>query len=162
MTGSGQGASRTPPCSMTRSSLGGSFRSQPGAVVPPAPRLHHTSLTVTSLERSVPWYREVLGLAEPLRHDGARWQRVVWRTEGVTMSLTVHDRTDAHDRFDESRVGMDHLAFGCTSRAELDEWVAHLDALGVEHGPVVEAPHAHLVVAHDPDGIPVEFYWFVT
>jgi glyoxylase I family protein len=127
--------------------------------VPPAAWLHHVALTVTDLERSTDWYRNLLGSAEVLPRDGATWRRVLLRTPTMALSLTTHDGTEPDDRFDERRVGIDHLAVGCRERTDLDAWVAHLDALGVRHGPITEAPHAHLVACHDPDGIAVEFYW---
>lgn len=129
---------------------------------PPRPRLHHVGLTVTDLDRSVAWYQRVLGLEEVVRRDGPTWRRVLVRAPGFALSLSVHDTTSSHDRFDEARVGLDHLAIGCDTRSELDAWVARLDELGVPHAPVTEAPHAHLVACHDPDGIAVEFYWLVT
>jgi hypothetical protein len=33
------------------------------------------------------------------------------------------------DVFDEFRIGLDHIAFGCASREELESWPARLDAL---------------------------------
>jgi glyoxylase I family protein len=127
--------------------------------VPPDAWLHHVALTVTDLERSTDWYRNLLGSAEVLPRDGATWRRVLLRSPTMALSLTTHDGTEPDDRFDERRVGIDHLAVGCRERTDLDAWVAHLDALGVRHGPITEAPHAHLVACHDPDGIAVEFYW---
>jgi glyoxylase I family protein len=127
--------------------------------VPPDAWLHHVALTVTDLERSTAWYGNLLGSPEVLTRDGATWRRVLLRAPTLLLSLTTHDGTEPDDRFDERRVGIDHLAIGCRERADLDAWVAHLDALGVRHGPITEAPHAHLVACHDPDGIAVEFYW---
>lgn len=129
----------------------------------PEPWLHHVALTVTDLDTATEWYRRVLGLDEPVPRDGPTWRRVLLRAAsgGFALSLSVHDATGADDRFDPARVGMDHLAIGCRSREELDRWVAHLDGLGIDHAAVTEAPHAHLVACHDPDGIPVEFYWLV-
>ncbi len=59
------------------------------------------------------------------------------------------------------RVGVDHIGFGCRSRAELDAWIAHLETQGVTRSEVTETPRAHLVTCRDPDGIPLEFYWLV-
>lgn len=129
--------------------------------MPPDAWLHHVALTVSDLDRSTAWYRRLLGDVEVIERDGRTWRRVLLRSPGLTLSLTVHDGTDASDRFSERRVGLDHLAIGCRERADLEAWVAHLDALGVPHAPITEAPHAHLVACHDPDGISVEFYWSV-
>ena len=42
------------------------------------------------------------------------------------------------DVFDEFRIGLDHIAFGCVSREELESWLARLDALGIEHGEILD------------------------
>jgi hypothetical protein len=46
-------------------------------------------------------------------------------------------------------------------RSDLDAWVARLDALGTQHGPVHENddPTYAAVLVHDPDGIPIELFW---
>jgi hypothetical protein len=35
---------------------------------------------------------------------------------------------------------------------------AHLDALGVSHGPVRPSHHGDVVAVHDPDGIEIRLY----
>ncbi|MFA9444926.1 VOC family protein [Egicoccus sp. AB-alg6-2] len=127
--------------------------------MPPRPRLHHVSVSVTDLEASANWYRRVLAVEEIGTRQGAGWRKSVLGTDGFLVSLTRHDAADADDRFDETRVGLDHLAIGCDRREDLDAWLAHVDELGLERSPVTEAPHAHLFTCRDPDGMPVEFYW---
>ena len=61
-------------------------------------------------------------------------------------------------RFDERRVGLDHLSIACGDRAEVEAWERHLDELGVEHGELVDAGYGHVLTSRDPDGIPVEFF----
>jgi glyoxylase I family protein len=128
------------------------------AVLLPHPVLSHIALTVTDLERSTTWYRHLFGIEEVLERDRATWHRRVLRRDGFQMSLSVHEATRPEDRFDETRVGMDHVAIGCRDRAELDAWLSHVDALGIEHAPVTETPETWVVAVHDPDGIPIEFF----
>lgn len=42
-------------------------------------------------------------------------------------------RPVASDRFDENRVGLDHISFAVGSRADLERAVRHLDELDVAH-----------------------------
>ena len=49
--------------------------------------------------------------------------------------------------FDEFRIGLDHIAFGCASREELESWPARLDALGIEHGEILDRSFARRHIA---------------
>ena len=50
--------------------------------MPDFPAITHVALTVTSLERSVPWYEDLFG-AEPLIHeDTGPFHHVVWLLGG--------------------------------------------------------------------------------
>ena len=118
---------------------------------------HHVTLSVTDLPRSVDWYERVLGMAKVADREGTTWTRALMRSEGgLVISLTAHERADG--RFDERRVGLDHLSIACADRAEVEAWEQHLDALGVEHGELVDAAYGHVLTSRDPDGIPVEFF----
>jgi glyoxylase I family protein len=76
------------------------------------------------------------------------------------LGLDYHPQADRR-RFDARRTGLDHVALRLDGRSDLDAWVARLDALGVQHGPVHEndQPAFAAVVVHDPDGIPIELFW---
>ena len=68
------------------------------------------------------------------------------------------ERAAGGDRFDPLRVGLDHLSFGVSSRADLDAAVLLLDERGVEHGPIRELVALGLcfLAFFDPDGIALE------
>jgi len=120
---------------------------------------HHVSLTVTDLERSMRWYEQVLGVRKVADRTGEGWVRSVMRSDGgLTVGLTVHEGGPAGGGFDHRRVGLDHVAIACTGADGVRAWVAHLDALGVVHGPIEEPGYATVVTARDPDGIAVEFF----
>ncbi len=66
------------------------------------------------------------------------------------------------DAFDEARVGLDHLAFAVTSRAELDDWARRFTESGVAFSPVASAnsiPGAAVLVFRDPDNIQLELFF---
>ena len=131
--------------------------------VPSVGGLHHVSITVTDVEASEAWYRNVLGLervmVEP--HDGGH--AVVLNRPGTPLFLGIHHH-EANDseRFSETRTGLDHLAFHVEQRSELNSWAQHLYSLGVPYSPIVEStepfPYA-LIVFRDPDNIQLELMW---
>ena len=120
---------------------------------------HHVTISVTDLDRSLAWYERVLGARPVAERNGPTWRRTLIRTEaGLVMAVTQHGETPADDRFDERRVGLDHLAIACPDGAAVDEWHRHLAEIGEEPTDITRAPHATLFICRDPDGIPIEFY----
>jgi catechol 2,3-dioxygenase-like lactoylglutathione lyase family enzyme len=72
--------------------------------------------------------------------------------------LHQHTRPALAERFSEFRVGLDHVAFGCANRGELEKWALRLDELGIEHGEIEDAHYGSDVSFRDPDGIALEFF----
>lgn len=126
---------------------------------PPVGGVHHITLTVQDVARSADWYDTVLGTADRAARSGDGWERIrmSWPS-GLVIGLTHHWTTSAEDSFDATRVGLDHIGLACPSEDAVRAWAARLDALGVPHGPVEEAPYGWAVTARDPDGIAVEFF----
>jgi len=123
------------------------------------PTIHHISLSVLDIEKSGRWYQALLGPAEVFRREGDGWirLRMNW-PNGLVISVTAHSSTRAAQRFDHTQVGLDHIGFGCLSEAEVRNWVARLDELKFEHGPLENVSYGWTVTARDPDGIPIEFF----
>jgi glyoxylase I family protein len=120
----------------------------------------HIDLTVTDSERSVQWWREVLGfrLVATFGRPGHR----VWsmnHPSGVPIGLVVHDETK-RGSFDERSVGLDHFALRVRDRSTLEEWASHLDQLGVLHSGIQEENGGPLISLRDPDNIQVELWAF--
>jgi catechol 2,3-dioxygenase-like lactoylglutathione lyase family enzyme len=128
-------------------------------------RLDHLDLVVSSLERSLPFYRELL---EPL---GWRWVHKVEGERGETIhylfrlrgssALGLRERQSEgqtpHDRY---AVGVHHVAFNAGSRRAVDRaarWARERE-VEIESGPQEYAyePGYYAVFLHDPDGIKVE------
>ncbi len=118
----------------------------------------HVTLSVTDLETSVAWYSAALGMKRGPDMSGPGWQRTLMLAEpGVVIGLQVHDRTPDKDRFDEARVGLDHISIACKARAEVEAWLAALESAGVPHSPASPEP-ANVATCKDPDGIAIEFF----
>jgi glyoxylase I family protein len=74
------------------------------------------------------------------------------------LGLHQHARPAPEGDFSEFRVGLDHVAFGCADRAELERWARRLDELGITHGEIKHASYGSGVSFRDPDGIALEFF----
>jgi glyoxylase I family protein len=129
--------------------------------------LDHLDLVVTSLERSQPFYQQLLGLTEASEIVGERGERVVYLSRpgeepAGSFSLGLREKqSDAHGvPYDRYGVGVHHVAFELASRAEVDERAEWLRANGAE----IESEPAeydyregyYAVFFYDPDGIKLE------
>jgi glyoxylase I family protein len=127
--------------------------------------IHHLGFTVRDAEASAAWYVEVLGFRRVGEHQapGGAFRKVFLRHDGLRarLGLTEH-RAGRKDMFDETRIGLDHLSFGVTSRADLDAWVTRLDAARAGYSQIATAssiPGAAVVVFRDPDSIQLEIFF---
>jgi len=124
------------------------------------PPLAHVALTVRDLSVSVPWY-EALFDAKPVIDEDtvADFHHTVYVIgSGTLIGLHQHVKPAPDEKFSEFRVGLDHVAFGCANRGELEDWMRRLDDLGIEHGPIEDAHYGSDLSFRDPDGIALEFF----
>jgi glyoxylase I family protein len=125
--------------------------------------VHHVDLVVSSILRSLPFYRELL---EPLG-----WHRVgevegergetIWYLSGPGSSIGLREaQTPAGGPYDRYRIGLHHLALEAPSRFVVDERGDWLRARGaeIESGPEEYSymPGYYAVFFYDPDGIKLE------
>ncbi len=121
------------------------------------PAIGHVAMTVSDLGRSVPWYERLFDAKPVLDEDTGPFRHVVWAV-GPTL-VGLHQFPDARpEAFDERRVGLDHVAFGCSDRAELERWEARLNELGVANSGIVDAGYGSGLSFRDPDNIALEFF----
>lgn len=125
--------------------------------------VHHVDLVVTSIERSLAFYRELLG---PLGYhrigevEGERGE-TIWYLTGPGSSLGLREaQTPGADAYDRYRVGLHHLAVEAESRELVDECAAWLREIGaeIESGPEEYGyvPGYYAVFFYDPDGMKLE------
>lgn len=122
--------------------------------------LHHVAVTVSDIEVSGPWYRALIG-ADPVldEHTDGGYRHLVWAFgNGTLFGIHQHDRDISPGQFTEFRAGLDHVGFGCETRAELQQWAGRLDDLGIAHGGVVDAHYGSGLSFRDPDGVALEFF----
>jgi glyoxylase I family protein len=120
--------------------------------------VHHFRLTVSDVERSVKFYTELLGFKKLMDLNPGAFLS----NGGVGLGIGPHpfpDRALKNDRFDENRVGLDHMSFAVPSRAALDDAVRVLDRHGVAHSEIRDLGEAFgicIVVFRDPDNVQLE------
>jgi glyoxylase I family protein len=123
------------------------------------PPVTHVALTVRDLSVSVPWYQALFDAQPVLDEDtDPDFHHTVYLLGNTLVGLHQHAKPAPDDRFSEFRVGLDHVAFGCADRAELESWARRLDELGVEHSEIKDRGYGSGVSFRDPDGIALEFF----
>ncbi|HXF98525.1 MAG TPA: VOC family protein [Gaiellaceae bacterium] len=123
--------------------------------------IHHVDLVVSSIERSLPFYRELLAPLGYTRVSEVRGERgeTIWYLGGrdVELGLREAQTPGAYDRY---RVGVHHVAFVAPSREVVDERHRWLVARGAAiESPPREydyVPGYYAVFFYDPDGIKLE------
>jgi catechol-2,3-dioxygenase len=127
--------------------------------VPAFPAITHVALTVSDLTISVPWYEKLTDTAPVLDENTGPFHHTVFAIGGTLLGLHTHPggRTEG-DQFEEQRLGLDHLAFQCANRTELEQWEQRLDELGIKHGGILDAHYGSGLSFRDPDNIALEFF----
>ena len=127
--------------------------------MPESLAIAHVALTVSDLDRSVAWYERLSGTKVVLDAAPSPFRRAVLLVGGRTLVGFVEfpDPADTLP-FNERRVGLDHLAFACNSRSELEAWATRLDGLGIANGGIVDASYGSALSFRDPDNIALEFF----
>ena len=119
--------------------------------------VHHFALTVSDVSRSAEFYTSLLGF----QHVADFGPRVLLSNGAVILALTPPpDPTQAipNDRFNENRLGLDHVSLAVTAHADLETAVTLLDDHGVARGDITAlAPFQIYILAfRDPDNIQIE------
>jgi glyoxylase I family protein len=122
------------------------------------PAIGHVAVTVSDLERSEAWYTKVLGAAPVLDEDTGPFRHIVYLLGGTLLGLHGFPDLATTEPFDERRPGLDHIAFVCANRTELEAWEKRLDELGVAHGGIKDAPYGSGLSFRDPDNIALELF----
>jgi catechol 2,3-dioxygenase-like lactoylglutathione lyase family enzyme len=119
--------------------------------------VHHVKIPVTDLARSVDWYARVFGFAPAMEFADADGvvRGVVGEVpglDGTMLGLRVNPRAAEGCR------DFDPVGLAIQDRDACQAWADHLDGLGVEHSPVIEASIGWLLVFADPDGLQLHLY----
>jgi glyoxylase I family protein len=126
--------------------------------MPEFPAITHVALTVTDLDRSRQWYGALFGSEPVIDEDTGPFHHVVWLMGGTLVAINKFPDLKSTEPFDERRPGLDHLAFACADRAELEQWEQNLNSLGIANGGIVDASYGSGLSFRDPDNIALEFF----
>ena len=123
------------------------------------PGFTHVAVTVADLSASVPWYSRLFESEPVLDEDTGPFRHVVYALDGGAL-FGLHQFPDGLRvaGFDPRRPGLDHIAFGCAERTDLERWQNRLDTLGIAHGGIVDAHYGSGLSFKDPDGVALEFF----
>jgi glyoxylase I family protein len=124
----------------------------------PMPSITHVAVTVTDLAVSEAWYTRVLGVEPVLDEDTGPFRHIVYSVGSTLLGLHGFPELVSTERFNERRPGLDHIAFGCANREELEKWSARLDELGIAHGDIHDAGYGSGLSFRDPDNIALELF----
>ena len=132
--------------------------------------VHHVDLVVSSIERSLPFYRDLLGPIGWHRIGEVEGERgeTIWYLSGRGTSIGLRQaQSDPSGDVDRYSVGLHHVAFEAPSRAAVDERAEWLRSSGaeIESEPqeYTYTPGYYAVCFYDPDGmtlalLPVSLY----
>ncbi len=124
----------------------------------PTASVHHFRLTVSDVDRSVAFYTRVLNFRKLMDLNPGAFLSNGAVGLGIG-PFPFPPRAIKGDRFDENRIGLDHMSFAVPSRKALDDAVGVLDAHGVAHSEVKDLGEAFgiaILVFRDPDNVQLE------
>jgi catechol 2,3-dioxygenase-like lactoylglutathione lyase family enzyme len=115
--------------------------------------IHHITLLVADVERSLAFYRNVLGMRlvkQTVNADDSSARHFVFG-DADRMLLTCLEYPD----LDEGKVGRGsthHFALSVESEAELNAWKQYLEERGIPVTEVMEREDSKSIYLRDPDG----------
>jgi catechol 2,3-dioxygenase len=135
-------------------------RDQEYGVAPPGFRLPHGTrvgtvrLQVSDADRSVAYYREVLGLVAEAKGSGT--VRLLVPGEATPL-LELHERRGTHPLDGRNTLGLYHFAILLPTRTALGAFIAHLVKRG-ERFAAADHLVSEATYLWDPDGLGIEVY----
>jgi catechol 2,3-dioxygenase-like lactoylglutathione lyase family enzyme len=120
--------------------------------------VHHVKFAVSDLDAAVSWYERVLRAERQPRldhHDDAGDRfAVMLALPGAEVLVQLRHTAG----LEAASTGEDAVIFGVADRAELQRWVEHLDAEGIEHSAVSTAMAGFSMTLTTPDGGALRLY----
>lgn len=123
----------------------------------PTGAVNHITLTVTDRDRARDFYTSVLGF-QFVTEFGPKY---LLSNGSVILALNLPPdpgHAITNDRFDENRVGLDHVSFNVASHELLEQASQILDERGISRGEIKDLADLGIFVMafRDPDNIQIE------
>lgn len=121
------------------------------------PGVHHITLRSSDYQRAKKFYTADLGFEIILEKDNL----FIFFAGGTAIAVRgPEEQSPANDQFNPYRVGLDHLALGCTQESDLQQLEKKLNALQVENTGVKtdDTLGKKYIAFKDPDRISWEYY----
>ncbi|HXN62661.1 MAG TPA: VOC family protein [Acidimicrobiales bacterium] len=120
------------------------------------PAFNHYALTVSNLQRSIERYERLFESPPVSVIDEDNYRAAIW----FEPMFAIHENQPQLEGnvFDEFQIGLDHIVFGFASREELEPRPTRLDALGIEHGEILDRSYGAGLAFRDADNIQLEFF----
>lgn len=123
----------------------------------PTGTVNHLTLTVSDLNRAREFYTNILGFQFLMEYG----PKHLFSNGSVILALNLSpdpSRAIDSDRFDENRVGLDHVSFNVASYEVLQQASRLLDECGVPRGEIKDLADLGMYVMafRDPDNIQLE------
>lgn len=117
--------------------------------------IDHATLTVSNLDQTQKFY-EQLFQTKFTKHKENSFNLL---PVGIPVWFVQWEKQYPNDRFDERRIGLDHIAFHLDKLAELEILVGRLKKMGVKTAGLERFADKYPYVAfRDPDNIQTEFF----
>lgn len=117
--------------------------------------IDHVTLTVSNLDQTKKFY-EQLFQTKFTKHKENSFNLLL---VSIPVWFVQWEKQYPNDRFDERRIGLDHIAFHLDELADLEKFVNRLKEMGVETAGLERYDGKYPYVAfRDPDNIQTEFF----
>lgn|SRR3989344_677799 len=115
----------------------------------------HTTLTVSNISKTLSFYKTLFDTSLLMDDDKSFSLLKV----GIPCWFVQWEKQYPNDRFDERRVGLDHVAFQLKTLDELEVMINRLNTMGVKNAGLQRFAGKYPYVAfRDPDNIQTEFF----
>lgn len=120
---------------------------------------HHITLNVADLDRSRHFYQSLPGFVIDQDFPGYKLRFRIGEQAARLVLVLPLPGTPEGDRFSEHRIGLDHIALGVASRADLEALAQVLAEIGAETDGIKldRAGENAMITFRDPDNVQWEF-----